>query len=82
VPFSLGNLGPSPRKIHYSSGKWPFSPGNVFYSIGNLLGIDIFFSLREITPLREITFKNYLNVLWIFSSISFVGKLIEKRIEP
>jgi hypothetical protein len=32
VPFSLRNLGPSPRKIHYFMGSF-------FYSMGNFVGI-------------------------------------------
>ncbi len=37
--FSCGELGPFPRKIHYSLGKLYFSLGNFSYSTGNLFQI-------------------------------------------
>jgi len=69
------NLGPSLRKIICSFKKLYFSPRNFFYSMGNLFGIGIYISFAwgSYFP-RAINFKNYLNVIWIFSSISFVGK--------
>jgi hypothetical protein len=55
----------------------------LFTPWGTCLGLTLsLFSPGEVTPQGKLTFKDYLNVLWIFSSISFVGKTIEKRIEP
>jgi hypothetical protein len=72
--FSLGNFNFSSKKIHCSLRKLYFSLGIFFYSIGNLIGS----STRELAFVRQnyflkvINFKNYLYVLWIFSSILFV----------
>jgi len=84
VPFSLGNLGPSPTKMHCSLGKLYFSLKNFSYSMGNVLGTDtqLFFAQGN-DFLKEINLKNYLNVIWIFSSILFVEKNNwEKDIRP
>jgi hypothetical protein len=72
--FSLGNFDFSSKKNHCSLRKLYFSLGNFFYSIGNLLGS----STRELAFawwnyfLKATNLKNYLYVLWIFSSILFV----------
>jgi hypothetical protein len=50
-----------------------FSQRTFSYSIGNLLGTSIYFSCtQESYFLQATNLKNYLIVLWIFSSISFV----------
>ncbi len=73
VAFSTRNLGPSSKKIHCSPRKLYFSQRTFSYSIGNLLGTSIYFSCtQESYFLQATNLKNYLIVLWIFSSISFV----------
>jgi hypothetical protein len=85
----LGKFGPFPWKIHCSLKNLLFKELLLLHRDFNLFHGE-FTLLLKATCLRltfsflfqRTNFKDYLNVLCIFSSISFVGKKIGKMIEP
>jgi hypothetical protein len=71
----LGELDPFLKKKSLLPRKLYFSPRNFYYSMGNLFETSTYLSFAQGSYFLGATnFKNYLNVLWIFSSTLFVGR--------
>jgi hypothetical protein len=74
--FFLGEFGPLPNENALFLGEVVFFTRELFLLHGEHASelYLIFFFGQGNDFLKEINFKNYLNVIWIFSSIFFVEK--------
>jgi len=75
VPFSLGNLAiSSKKKFIVPKGSCIFHQGIFLTPWGTCLKLALSSLLPGSYFIKAINFKNYLNVLWIFSSTLFIGR--------